>query len=60
MKGAAQGLHIDIENMIEFAEDGIVSKTLVFNPQIEFSRNNTCDTGRWDSDFAQRDLSCKT
>ena len=29
MKGAANGLHIDLENMIEFAEDGIVSKTLL-------------------------------
>ena len=29
MKGAAKGLHIDLESMIEFAQDGIVSKTLV-------------------------------
>jgi nitric oxide dioxygenase len=29
MKGVAKGMCIDLEDMIEFAEDGIVSKTLV-------------------------------
>jgi nitric oxide dioxygenase len=29
MKGAAKGMYLDLETMIEFAEDGIVSKTLV-------------------------------
>jgi quercetin dioxygenase-like cupin family protein len=29
MKGAAKGTHFDLETMIEFAQDGIVSKTLV-------------------------------
>jgi len=29
MKDAAKGIYADLESMIEFAEDGIVSKTLV-------------------------------
>jgi quercetin dioxygenase-like cupin family protein len=29
VKGIAKGMYVDLENMIEFAEDGIVSKTLV-------------------------------
>jgi nitric oxide dioxygenase len=29
MKGVAKGMYVDLENMIEFAEDGIISKTLV-------------------------------
>jgi quercetin dioxygenase-like cupin family protein len=29
MKGVAKGMYIDLESMIEFAQDGIVSKTLV-------------------------------
>ena len=29
MKGVAKGTYIDLESMIEFAKDGIVSKTLV-------------------------------
>jgi len=29
MKGVAKGMYIDLESLIEFAEDGIVSKTLV-------------------------------
>jgi len=29
LKGVAKGTYIDLESMIEFAKDGIVSKTLV-------------------------------
>ena len=29
MKGIAKGMYVDLESMIEFAQDGIVSKTLV-------------------------------
>ena len=28
MKGTAKGMYVDLEGMIEFAQDGIVSKTL--------------------------------
>jgi quercetin dioxygenase-like cupin family protein len=37
MKGAAKGMHFDLETMIEFAEDGIVSKTLVKTESREVS-----------------------
>jgi len=29
LKGAAKGIHVSLENMIEFARDGIVSKVIV-------------------------------
>ena len=37
MKGAAKGMSVDLEGMIEFAEDGIVSKTLVKTSSREVS-----------------------
>lgn len=37
MKGATKGMSIDLEDMIEFAEDGIVSKTLVKTSSREVS-----------------------